>query len=122
MSTERTSGRATASAMEHFARIRAEMAVVDATGERFGRVTDVCVETPVAIAGGVRASAGAPQAPDLPAELLERLRRVGYIKIEDTRHFRRDFRYYATIDQVSSVDASVVRLDGRCRDLITVFE
>jgi hypothetical protein len=98
------------------------MAVEDATGERFGRVTDVNTDAASAIAGVVELTSGAHQAPYLPMELIERLLRGGYIKIEDTRYFRRDFRYYATIDQVSSVDASVVRLSVRCRDLISAFD
>jgi len=50
------------------------------------------------------------------------LLRVGHIKIADTRYFRRDFPSYATTDQVRSVHASVVRLDGHGGDLITAFD
>jgi hypothetical protein len=98
------------------------MAVEDASGERFGRVTDERLDVVAAIAGALGPPTGAHQVPNQPAELIERLLRVGYFKIEDTRHFRRDFRYFATIDQVSSVDTYVVRLDGHCRDLVTAFD
>ncbi len=112
-STEKTSD-ATTEVAERVRRIQAAMEVEDASGERFGRVIDVWIDTAPAMS--VR------EAPSVPAELTDRLLGVGYIKIEDRRYFRRDFRYYATIDQVSSVDASVVRLDRHCRDLITAFD
>jgi hypothetical protein len=109
MSTIVAPGVGHAGAKGGLAGIRAQMAVEDASGERFGRVTDV-------------GAAAVATVPDLPADLAERLRRAGCVKIEDTRYFRRDFRYYATADQVASVDASVVRLNVHCRDLITAFD
>ncbi len=65
---------------------------------------------------------GGPHAPNLAADLTERLRRNGDDTIADTRCFRRDVRSSATPDQVLSVDASVVRLNRRCRDRITAFD
>ena len=118
MPTMRTLSVVHAGARERLARIRADMPVEDASGERFGRVTDVRLDP----ATGGLTPAGAHQAPNLPVEFAERLHQIGYIRIEDTRYFRRDFRYYATPDQVSSVDAAVVRLDRHCRELITAFD
>jgi hypothetical protein len=114
MSTTSEMGVVTADVAERVRRIQAAMEVEDASGERFGRVIDVWIDTAPAI--------GKRDAPSVPEELADRLLGVGYIKIEDRRYFRRDFRYYVTIDQVSSVDASVVRLDRYCRDLITAFD
>jgi hypothetical protein len=109
-------------AEERLARIREGMAVEDASGERFGRVTYVRTDAAAATASVNPAAMGAHQAPSIPVELTEPLLRVGYLKIEDTRYFRRDFRYFATIDQVLSVGSSVVRLDGHCSDLITFLD
>jgi hypothetical protein len=122
MSTMRALGVAHAGATEWTGLIRVEMAVEDASGERFGRVIDFRIDPASVVAGGVGPASGVQHAPDLPTELSGRLRKTGYIKIADTRYFRRDFRYYATIDQVASIDASVVRLDRYCRDLITAFD
>jgi hypothetical protein len=98
------------------------MEVEDASGERFGRVIAVRFDAEVAIVGVGAASLPPHQLPNLAPDLSARLCRVGYIKIEDTRYFRRDFRYYATPDQVSSVGASVLRLNRHCRDLTTTFD
>jgi hypothetical protein len=122
MSTLRQPGVGNAGAKERMARIREEMAVEDASGERFGRVTDVHIDAADAINGGFVPEMGVRQAPNLPAELTGRLLHASYIKIEDTRFFRRDFRYYVTIDQISSVNSAVVRLNRYCRDLITAFD
>jgi hypothetical protein len=120
MPTMQTSRGAHAGAAGRLAGIRAEMAVEDASGERVGRV--ILVQVGAATGGGSGPSREGHHAPPVLADLTERLLRVGYIKIEDTRHFRRDFRYYATPDQVSSVVASVVRLNGYCSNLITAFD
>jgi hypothetical protein len=54
--------------------------------------------------------------------LIGRLLQTGYIKIDDTRHFRRDFRYFATPDEIVSVDSTTVRLGKQCRDLVNSFD
>jgi hypothetical protein len=122
MSTVPTSGVVHDGDEGRMARIQVEMPVEDASGERFGRVADVRLGARAAMGGESQPRTGAHPIPNLPSEQTERLLHVGHIKIEDTWYFRRDFRYYATIDQVSSVDASVVRLDRHCRDLITTFD
>jgi hypothetical protein len=110
------------SAMERMARIRQEMEVEDASGERFGKVTDVRIDAPGAIETGFSPVLGAHQAPNLPEELIGRLQQAGYIKKDETRYFRRDFRYFATPDEIVSVDSTTVRLGKRCRDLITSID
>jgi hypothetical protein len=124
MATMRTLGTEYLGAEQPLARVREGMEVADASGERFGRVIDVWIGTAAAISGGFAFASvtRAHQAPSVTAEPTEALRQAGCIKIEDTRYFRKDFRYYATIDQISSVDASIVRLDRHCRDLLTTFD
>jgi hypothetical protein len=120
MPTMRSTRIAHVGATGRLAEICAEMAVEDVSGERIGRV--IHVQVGAATDGGSGPSHEGRHSPNLPSDLAERLLRVGYIKIADTRYFRRDFRYYVTIDQVLSVQASVVRLDGFFRDCITAFD
>jgi hypothetical protein len=44
------------------------------------------------------------------------------MEAEDIWYVRRDFRCYATPDQVSSVGASVLRLNWHYRELATTFD
>jgi len=43
------------------------------------------------------------------------LLKEGYIKIDDDRRFHRDNHYYATIDEIASVEAGTIRL-SKARD------
>ncbi len=120
MPTMRTASVAHAGATGRLAGIRAEMAVEDASGGRDGRV--IFVQVGAATDGGSGPSNGGTPRTELSADLAERLRRNGDITIADTRYFRRDVRSSATPDQVLSVEASVVRLNRRCRDRITACD
>jgi hypothetical protein len=80
------------------------------------------IDAPGGIDAGFAPVLGAHLAPNLSAELIGRLLQAGFIKIDDTRYFRRDFRCYATPDEIVSVDSTTVRLGKRCRDLITSID
>ena len=120
MPTMRSTMVAYAGATSRLAEIRAEMEVEDASGERNGRV--ILVQVGDATDDGSEPSNEGLHAANFSADLAERLRRSGYIKIADTRYFRHDFRYYVTPDQVLSVQGSVVRLDGYLRDFISAWD
>jgi hypothetical protein len=85
-------------------------------------VTGVRIDAPGAIETGFSPVLGAHQAPNLSEELIGRLLQAGFIMIDDTRYFRRDFRCYATPDEIVSVDSTTVRLGKHCRDLINSID
>jgi hypothetical protein len=104
------------------------MDVVDAAGEHIGKVTGIRIGDPDAIdiesgeyrmpGEGFALAMGAHREPNVPQPLVPRLLREGYIKIDDKRRFRRDHHYYATPDQIASVDADTVRLGKAWSELI----
>ena len=115
---------------ERMVLIREGMDVEDASGELIGKVTDIRMGDPYATAGEVQEPATRPVAgfavamgadgePNVASWLAGRLRRTGYIKIDDKRHFRRDHHYYASADEIVSVEADTVRLSKVCDELIT---
>jgi hypothetical protein len=112
--------------------IRLGMEVEDATGERIGTVGDVLIGDPDAIDVGDHESVtpgegfalamGAHREPNVPAGLVGRLLRAGYIKIDDKRHFRPDHHYYALADEIASAEANTVRLNKACGELIASLD
>jgi hypothetical protein len=106
------------------------MEVEDAAGERIGKVTDIRMGDPYATdveaqevatlpGEGFAMAMGAHREPNVASWLVGRLLRTGYIKIDDKRHFRRDHHYYATADEIVSVEANTVRLGKVCDELVT---
>jgi hypothetical protein len=105
------------------------MDVADATGERIGKVTDIRLGDPDAIdirshdpglpSDRYAALLGADSEPNVPAGLADRMLRIGYIKIDDKRHLRRDHHYYATAEEIVSVEANTVHLSKACDELTT---
>ena len=113
-------------------RIQDGMDVLDAAGEHIGKVAGIQIGDPAAIdvesveyrmPGEAFALAmGAHSEPIVPPPVVGRLLREGYIKIDDKRHFRRDHHYYATADQIASVEANTVRLASVCNELISAID
>src|SRR3954447_20524259 len=94
---------------EMMKRIREGMDVFDSAGEHIGTVGDLRIGDPDAIdvhgpgrlpGEGLARARGPPPEPNVPAGLVGRLLRTGYIKIDDKRHARRDHHFYATADQI----------------------
>jgi hypothetical protein len=117
---------------ELITRIRLGMEVEDAAGERIGKVADILLGDPDAIdfgdrepvtsGEGLALALGVHREPNVAPGLVGRLLRAGYIKVDDKRHFRRDHHYYATADQVVSVESNTVRLSTASRELITSLD
>ena len=113
---------------QQIAQIRVGMEVEDAAGAHVGKVTDLRIGDPDAIdvgmadAGipgeGFALAMGAQREPNVPRGLVSRLLRIGYIKIDDKRHFRQDRHYYATADEIASIDGDTVRLGKAIEGLI----
>jgi hypothetical protein len=113
---------------EQIMRIQNGMDVFDAAGEHIGKIGTVRIGDPDAIdiesgefrvpGEGIALAMGARREPNVPQPLVGRLLRDGYVRIDDKRHFRRDHHYYATADQIASVDANTVRLGKACDELI----
>jgi hypothetical protein len=134
MPSKPTSGAGNAAAIqERMARVQVGMEVEDAAGERIGKIADIRIGDPDAIDVGGQApgsplnegfalAIGAHREPNVPAGLVERLLRAGYIKIDDKRHFRPDHHYYAMADEIVSVEADMVRLGKACRELIASLD
>jgi hypothetical protein len=115
---------------ERMVLIREGMDVEDTAGERIGKVTDIRMADPYATAGdnqgsvaqpvgGFAVAMGSDGEPNVASWLSGQLRRSGYIKIDDKRHFRRDHHYYASADDIVSVEADTVRLAKARDELIT---
>jgi hypothetical protein len=119
------------SSTQPFAQIQVGMDVEDAAGAHVGKVVDLRFGDPYADdvggsepgvpVGGYAAGAGAPSEPNVPAPLASRLRRIGYIKIDDRRHFRRDRHFYATAEEIASLDGETVHLSKDSSDLIVAL-
>jgi hypothetical protein len=117
---------------ERITRIQDGMDVVDAAGEHIGNVAGIRIGDPDAVdiergeygtpGEGFALAMGAHREPNVPPALVDRLLREGYIKIDDKRRFRRDHHYYATADQIASVDANTVRLDRVSAELIPALD
>jgi hypothetical protein len=129
LSTSTWDSRDAGAVRERIALIREGMEVEDAAGERIGTVSDVRIGDPDAIdfgggdsdtslGEGVALAMGAHREPNVPASLVGRLLRDGYIKIDDKRRLRRDHHYYATANQIVAVEGNKVRLSSSARDLI----
>jgi hypothetical protein len=111
--------------------IKPGMEVENPLGERIGSVTfvhfgdsdstDLWSRGPGMKGERLAAQIGAEPVPDVPPDIADRMLRVGYIKIDDKRHFRRDHHYYVMPGDIASVKARVVRLRFFCDDLITAF-
>jgi uncharacterized membrane protein len=113
---------------DRLARIRDGMDVVDAAGETIGKVGYVKMGDPDA--ASVEPGSGQPgdamvlamggkREPDVPAGLVGRLLRAGYVKIDDKRRLRTDYHYYAVADEIAAVVGESVRLSKNRDELIT---
>jgi hypothetical protein len=119
-------------ARERMKRIEPGMDVEDSIGERIGKVADLHIGGPDSIdkwdrelsvlGEAIIAGTGAHLVPNVPAELVDRMLQIGYIKIDDKRHFRRDRHYYAAADEIVSVEANTVRLSKDCDELTTPLD
>lgn len=107
--------------------VREGMTVVDALGEELGTVSEVRMGDPEAVTsqgqepepGGDDLLGSTVQAiwsgPELPAQEIERLRRVGYLRVGRT--LAKDL--YAAADEVHRVDGEMVRLSVPADRLIS---
>lgn len=128
MSGGATSNAAYARAVrDRLAQVRTGMRVEDEAGEQIGSVAYVqigesCAIEPAdlgALTGeGVALDFGAHPEPAVPPEMVSRFLLIGYIKVEDKRRFRPDHHFYATADEIVSVDDNGVRLGKRRDELI----
>jgi hypothetical protein len=117
---------------ERITRIEPGMQAEDAIGERIGKVADIHIGGPDSIDiwnpefsmpdEAFNMATGARLVPNVPAEIVDRMLQIGYIKIDDKRHFRRDHHYYATADEIVSVEANTVRLSKVCDELTTPLD
>jgi len=126
MPTFEAGGSATSGPM---GQIKPGMNVEDASGERIGEVTDIRLGDPESI--DVRSQGpgmpsdryatlmGVDAEPQVPQGLADRMLRLGYIKIDNKRHFRRDNHYYATAEDIESVESDTVHLSKPWDQLIT---
>ncbi|RIQ20536.1 hypothetical protein [Jiangella rhizosphaerae] len=107
--------------------VREGMTVVDALGEELGTVAEVKLGDPEAVTdagqepgpGGDDLIGSAARAlwsgPDLPAQEVARLRRVGYLRVD--RSLAKDL--YAAADEVHRVDGEMVRLSVPADHLVS---
>jgi uncharacterized membrane protein len=113
---------------DRLGRVRDGMDVVDAAGEVVGKIgyvkmgdpEAVSVETGGGLPGeGLAVAMGGKREPDVPAGLVGRLLRSGYVKIDDKRRLRTDHHYYALADDIVAVEGDSVRLSKNRDELIT---
>ena len=110
-------------------RVRRGMEVVDAAGERLGRVEDVVMGDPEAVTtagneprrtGGIvgalaDALADAPGEPDLPEPQRSQFLRLGYVKVDGPGLLAHD--RYVRADQIRDVSGETVGLAVRREDV-----
>ena len=109
--------------------VQTGMEVKDATGARIGNVAYIQIGDPGAVTPGpapgalpgeqVALAMGAHPEPNVPPQMVGRMLMMGFIKVNDKRHFRKDHHFYAMANEIVAIEDNTVHLGKLSDELIT---